>query len=310
MTFSIVARCARTGELGVAVSTAVPAVGSMCPYLRAGVGAVSTQSWVNPYLALDALDRMEQGDSAEAALESVLRTDAAAGLRQIGIVDREGRSAVWTGLECTGWAGHRNGTDYTVQGNMLTGPETVAAMAAAFESSAGTALDERLMAALEAGQGAGGDRRGRQSAALRIMRERAYPMLDLRVDEHVQPVAELRRVLKVARHQLVPFVEGMPTRDDPGRAPPPEVTQMLLDSPAMRPGGISDEPHPHTADVLAQWMGAAFVPERLAHNLRLYGGIVAEIERIRELDLSDLHPAVIFDPLRSLGADATGGGNV
>jgi len=310
MTFSIVARCARTGELGVAVSTAVPAVGSMCPYLRAGVGAVSTQSWVNPYLALDALDRMEQGDSAEAALESVLRTDAAAGLRQIGIVDREGRSAVWTGLECTGWAGHRNGTDYTVQGNMLTGPETVAAMAAAFESSAGTALDERLMAALEAGQGAGGDRRGRQSAALRIMRERAYPMLDLRVDEHVQPVAELRRVLKVARHQLVPFVEGMPTRDDPGRAPPPEVTQMLLDSPAMRPGGISDEPHPHTADVLAQWMGAPFVPERLAHNLRLYGSIVAEIERIRELDLSDLHPAVIFDPLRSLGADATGGGNV
>jgi uncharacterized Ntn-hydrolase superfamily protein len=311
MTFSIVARCARTGELGVAVSTAVPAAGSMCPYLRAGVGAVSTQSWVNPYLAMHALDRLEQGDSAEAALAAVLQSDSAAALRQIGIVDREGRSAVWTGADCTGWAGHRHGSDYTVQGNMLTGGETVEAMAQAFEANADAPLDERLMAALEVGQAAGGDRRGRQSAALRIVRKEAYAALDLRVDEHAEPVAELRRVLEVARHQLVPFIDGMPTRDDPGRAPPREVTDMLLASPARRPGrAASADPHAAHGEVLAQWMGTAFAPERLAHNLALYGGIAAEIGRMRELDLSGLHPAVIFDPARSLTGTTKGGTDV
>lgn len=311
MTFSIVARCARTGELGVAVSTAVPAVGAMCPYLRAGIGAVSTQSWVNPYLAMHALERLEQGDSAEAALAAVLRTDTAADLRQIGIVDQQGRSAVWTGADCTDWAGHLHGADYSVQGNMLTGGETVEAMAQAFEALADASLDERLMAALEAGQAAGGDRRGRQSASLRIVRKEAYAALDLRVDEHAEPVAELRRVLEVARHQLVPFIDGMPTRDDPGRAPPLEVTQMLLASPAQRPGGTSDARSPAVhGEVLAQWMGTSFASERLAHNLALYGGIVAEIGRLRELDLSGLHPAVIFDPVRALTPRANGGEDV
>ncbi|MDT8843572.1 DUF1028 domain-containing protein [Paraburkholderia fungorum] len=309
MTFSIVGRCARTGELGVAVSTAVPAVGSMCPYLRAGVGAVSTQSWVNPYLAMHALDSLEQGDSADAALERVLRTDSAAALRQIGIVDAQGRSAVWTGSDCTAWAGHRRGADYTVQGNMLTGAETVEAMADAFESRAGEALDERLMAALEAGQAAGGDRRGRQSAALRIVRTETYPALDLRVDEHAQPVAELRRVLAVARHQLIPFIDAMPTRDDPGRAPPSEVTQLLLKAPAARPGG-ADAMHAQAAQVLARWMGASFTPDRLAHNLTLYGGILAEIERLREIDLAGLHPAVVFEPVRSQLAGTRKGDHV
>ena len=97
MTFSIVARCKRTGALGVAVSTAVPAVGAMCPYVRAGVGAVSTQSWVNPYLAMNALDLLERGDSAESALKQVLEADPAAALRQLGIVDGQGRTATWTG---------------------------------------------------------------------------------------------------------------------------------------------------------------------------------------------------------------------
>jgi uncharacterized Ntn-hydrolase superfamily protein len=311
LTFSIVARCALTGELGVAVSTAVPAVGSLCPYLRAGVGAVSTQSWVNPYLATHALDRLEQGDSAEEALAAVLQPDSASALRQIGIVDREGRSAVWTGADCTGWAGHLHGVGYTIQGNMLTGGETVEAMGRAFEASAGAPLDERLMAALEAGQAGGGDRRGRQSAALHIVRKEAYAALDLRVDEHAEPVAELRRVLEVARRQLVPFIDGMPTRDDPGRAPPAEVVDMLLTSPTQRPGHTagagSESAH---GEALAKWMGTSFTPERLAHNLALYGGIVVEIMRLRELDLSALHPAVIFDPARSLMQTTKGGADV
>jgi uncharacterized Ntn-hydrolase superfamily protein len=307
MTFSIVARCARTAELGVAVSTAVPAVGSMCPYLRSGVGAVSTQSWVNPYLAMNALDLLGEGASAEETLASVLQSDRAADLRQVGIVDREGRGAACTGRECTGWAGHRNGAGYTVQGNMLVGAATVDAMVDAFESGEAEPLAERLMRALEAGQAAGGDRRGRQSAALSIMGREAYAALELRVDEHVDLVAELRRVLGVAREQLVPFVAGMPTRQDPGRAPGAEVTTLLLMSPAQRPGGHGDT-LATTGAVLSQWLGADVAGERLAHNLELYRGILAEIGRLRELDLSAMHPAIIFDPLRSLAPRAQGDG--
>jgi uncharacterized Ntn-hydrolase superfamily protein len=236
MTFSIVARCPETGALGVAVSTAVPAVGAMCPYLQAGVGAVSTQSWTNPYLALNALGLLEQGKSAEEALKQVLESDPAAALRQLGIVDHTGRAANWTGPDCTDWAGQRAGAGYAIQGNMLTGAAVLDAMVVAFEASAGEALGERLMRTLEAGQLAGGDKRGRQSAALKVMRDEAYAYLDLRVDEHAEPVAELRRVFVVALQQVVPFIEGMPTRNDPGRAPPANVTELLLTPPSLRPG--------------------------------------------------------------------------
>lgn len=301
MTFSIVARCARTGELGVAVATAVPAVGSMCPVLQANCGAVSTQSWVNPYLALDVLARLANGDSAETALAAALQGDPSAALRQIGVVDNAGRTAVWTGDQCTEWAGHRQGDGYSVQGNMLVDARTVDAMAAAFEADANAPLAERLMTALEAGDAAGGDKRGRQSASLKITGREAYAMLDLRVDEHAEPVAELRRVFGVAWHQLAPFVAGMPTREDPGRAPPADVTAMLLASPANRPNA-SESLTAQEGAVLAQWMGADFAPERLAHNLNLYRGILAEIALLRELDLDTEHPAVIFDPLRTLAA--------
>lgn len=307
MTFSIVARCARTGELGVAVSTAVPAVGAMCPYLRAGAGAVSTQSWVNPYLALNALDLLERGATAQSALKQVLEGDPAAALRQLGIVDRHGHTATWTGSQCTGWAGQRTGASFTIQGNMLTGPATLDAMQAAFESSAHCALAERLMRALEAGQMNGGDKRGRQSAALKVMGDEAYAQLDLRVDEHPDPVAELRRVFGVAQRQLTPFVQAMPTRGDPGRAPSADVTALLLTPPPMRPGA-RDEEAARDAHVLREWMGVAFASDRSAHNLTTYRSILAEITKLRELDLSATHPAVIFDPARAYGARTDGSG--
>jgi uncharacterized Ntn-hydrolase superfamily protein len=297
MTFSIVARCQRTGALGVAVSTAVPAVGAMCPYVRAGVGAVSTQSWVNPYLAMNALDLIERGESAESALEQVLKDDPAAALRQLGLVDSEGRTATWTGPSCTGWAGQRTGAGVTVQGNMLVGAATLDGMLDAFVSGTDESLEERLMRALEAGQAAGGDKRGRQSAALKVMRDEAYAYLDLRVDEHHDPVSELRRVFEVARHQFIPFVEGMPTRDDPGRAPPATVTNLLLKSPGQRPGA-TDWDETGEAAVLMRWMGVAFAQDRVDHNLSAYRSILGEISKLRELDLSSLHPAVIFDPAR------------
>jgi uncharacterized Ntn-hydrolase superfamily protein len=308
MTFSIVARCARTGALGVAVSTAVPAVGAMCMYLRTGVGAVSTQSWVNPYLALDALDLLDQGVSAEHALARVLDGDAAADLRQLGLVDRNGQSACWTGSQCTGWAGQRSGMSCTIQGNMLVGAGTLDAMLTAYEASDELALEERLMRALEAGQAAGGDKRGRQSAALKVVRNEAYAHLDLRVDEHHEPVAELRRVFEVAQRQFVPFVEGMPTRGDPGRTPPAAVTELLLTSPQSRPGATGPlDADMRVADmrVLGRWLGVEFAEQRVAHNLATYAPILAEISKLRELDLSEVHPVVVFDPARAYAGPST-----
>jgi uncharacterized Ntn-hydrolase superfamily protein len=306
MTFSIVARCPRTGALGVAVSSAVPAVGAMCVYLRTGVGAVSTQSWVNPYLALNALDMLELGASAENALAHVLENDPSADLRQVGIVDGNGQSATWTGSQCTGWAGQRTGASCTIQGNMLTGADTLDAMQAAFEASDERALEERLMSALEAGQAAGGDKRGRQSAALTVVRNEAYAYLDLRVDEHHDPVTELRRVFNVAQQQVIPFVEGMPTRGNPGRAPSAAVTELLLTPPQSRPGAL--ERSTGDAKVLGQWMGVEFAANRAAHNLTTYRSILAEISKLRELDLSTLHPAVVFDLARAYAAPTTTGG--
>jgi uncharacterized Ntn-hydrolase superfamily protein len=236
-TFSIAARCARTGMFGVAVSTAVPGVGGICPFLQAGVGAVSTQSWVNPYLGIDGIRLLAEGSNAEAALKQLVAEDPGRDVRQVGLVDRNGASAAWSGKDCTPWFGHVTGPDFAVQGNMLVGEATIAAMAAAFEQAATLDLPERLLVVLEAGQAAGGDKRGRQSAALKVVHREAYPYVDLRVDEHRHPVAELRRVFEVARQQYLPFIIGMPTRANPLGNLPDEVSTMLLTPPPYRPGG-------------------------------------------------------------------------
>ncbi len=225
-TFSIAARDAASGQLGIAVSTKVPAVGSICPFIRFGVGAVSTQAWVNPYLGPRILDRLAAGETAGEALERVMAAEPDGALRQVGVVDAAGRAAAFSGAEIDAWSGHRSGPDYMVQGNMLVGADTVEAMAEAFIDTAGVnaagvdaagdmALGERLLRALEAGQAAGGDRRGRQSAALLVRGPEIYPVVDLRVDEHADPVAELRRIHEVAKRELFPFLAALPTRDNP-----------------------------------------------------------------------------------------------
>ncbi len=218
----------------MAVASAVPAVGSMCPYLVAGVGAVSTQSWVNPYLALGVLESLRGGIGAQQALDAVLAADTDAALRQIGVIGRAGPGVAWTGTGCTAWQGQIVGADFAIQGNMLAGEATLQAMHAAWQHDPAADLAERLMAALEAGDAAGGDFRGKQSAALKIVGEEAYASVDLRVDEHAEPVTELRRVLGVARLQLLPFVRGMPRRQSVPRSLPEEVTRMLLRPPSQR----------------------------------------------------------------------------
>jgi len=214
-TFSIAARCRRTGELGVAVSTKVPAVGSLCPFVRSGIGAVATQAWVNPMLGPRVLDALATGLGADAALRETLDREPDREIRQLGVVDARGASAGFTGADTDPWKGDRHGPDYAVQGNMLVGEATIAAMERAFLDGADESLAERLMRALEAGQAAGGDKRGRQSAALLVHGEEEYPAVDLRADEHPDPVAELRRIFEIAKRELFPFVAALPTRKNP-----------------------------------------------------------------------------------------------
>ncbi len=233
-TFSIVARCARTGEFGVAVATAVPAVGAMCPYLVARVGAASTQSWVNPYLAIDTLRAMAAGVPAADALANELKNDVDAAMRQVGVIGRDGPGVAWTGEACTAWQGHLVGDDFAIQGNMLTGGNTLDAMQAAFMSDPLASLDERLMSALEAGDRIGGDFRGKQSATLQVVGDEEYRKVDLRVDEHTAPVSELRRLLEIARRQLFPFVAGMPKRTGTSLKLGDDVMAILLRSPSNR----------------------------------------------------------------------------
>jgi len=241
-TFSIVGRCARTGQLGVAVSTADVGAGRLVTWARAGVGAVATQSWPSLYLAIDALRLMEEGVSAPEAMTLVLREDPGRAVRQLGVVDARGGSATFSGDECTTWYGGINGPDFAAQGNMLIRGDTVTAMAESFPGTVELDLAERLMRALEAGQAGGGDKRGRQCAALLVVDREEYPLWDLRVDEHPQPVAELRRVYEVARLDLLPFVEGLPTRANPLGSLSDEFIESNLLPPPQRPGGGGSGP--------------------------------------------------------------------
>lgn len=234
-TFSIVAVDEKSGEIGVAVQSKIVGVGAIVPFARAGVGAVATQSFANVRYGPVGLAMLEIGFTPEQAIDSLTRSDPAATNRQVGIVDATGRAAAFTGEDCNDWAGEHVGDGYAVQGNILAGEEVVKAMAESFEAAEGV-LAERLLAALEAGQEAGGDKRGRQSAALLVVRENwGYGGLndrfrDLRVDEHPEPIRELRRVYE-AHRKLFPR---------PGRSmetePEPEAEKEVDDS------GTPEEP--------------------------------------------------------------------
>lgn len=202
MTFSIIARDPETGAFGVAVSTAVPAVGAMVPHVKAGVGAIATQSYTNVVLGIDGLVLLERGMSPEEALTSLLARDEGAALRQCAGIDSHGRVFAYSGAQCVDWYGSRSGENHSVQGNMLVGKETIDAMAESFEVSNGH-LSSRLLKALEAGQAAGGDKRGRESAALLVapFLDPEYSKIDIRVDLHDDPVAELRRIFNVMRER-------------------------------------------------------------------------------------------------------------
>lgn len=201
-TFSIVARDPDTGELGVAVQSRVLGVGAIVPYAKAGVGAIATQSYANPVYGPDGLKLLAEGKSAEETLAALTKADDQQTVRQAGIIAPKGKPANFTGEKCMAWAGGRTGEHYAVQGNILAGQPVVDGMATAFENTKGP-LSARLLAALDAGQAAGGDKRGMQSAALLVVRDGwGYGggndrYIDLRVDDHAEPIRELRRLLEL-----------------------------------------------------------------------------------------------------------------
>lgn len=209
MTFSLLIRDPATGALGAAVASRFFAVGALTIAAEGGVAVLSTQALVNPIYAVRAMPRLREGEDPQAVLESLVAADAGAEHRQFHILDASGRIAQHTGTGCIAWAGSVRGTDVSVAGNMLAGPEVVARTRDAFAAATGT-LAERMLAAMEAGEAAGGDRRGRQSAALKLVSRDPYPDLDLRADDHPDPLAELRRLYRVSLERFAVFRRFLP----------------------------------------------------------------------------------------------------
>lgn len=215
MTWSIVARDARSGGIGVAVATCAFAVGARVPFAATGVGVIATQSHVNPFYGPRGLELLRQGATPGEVVRILTEADRNRAVRQLQVLDAGGRSAAFTGDACVGWCGQRAGEGYSLAGNMLAGPDVLEATERAFRASEGEPLARRFLAALAAGQAAGGDRRGRQSAAMLIHDMEEYPLVDIRVDDAADPLAELARLLGLHERVFLPYRSLMPNRLDP-----------------------------------------------------------------------------------------------
>jgi uncharacterized Ntn-hydrolase superfamily protein len=214
MTWSRVARDA-SGALGVAVASRFFAVGALCPAVRAGRGALSTQALINPLFARDGLALLDEGLTAEAVIARLVESDAGRDARQVHAIDAAGRTAAHTGIACIEWCGHRAGEGYSLAGNMLAGPQVLEATAKSYEAHAHLPFARRLIVAMQAGEDAGGDNRGKQAAALLIHTTEDHPFLDLRVDDHAEPIAELARLYDVSLERYQPFWGCLASSRDP-----------------------------------------------------------------------------------------------
>jgi uncharacterized Ntn-hydrolase superfamily protein len=212
MTFSIVARCPRSGQFGVAAATGVPAVGKLLTHAAPGLGAVATQAKLNPYIGIDGLRDLAEGLDAATVRARRIAADPEPERRQFAVIDRAGLTAAHTGVECLPWAGSLAGDGFSVQGNRLEGPQVLAAVAAAFRDMAEAPLADRLMAALDAGDRVGGDREPEVSATIYVVDREEYPLWDIRVDDHPDPIAELHRLHGVFRETILREIETMPKR--------------------------------------------------------------------------------------------------
>jgi len=214
MTWSILVRDSATSALGAAVASRFFAVGALCIHVEGRVAALATQAMVNPMYAVRAMPRLREGVAPDTVLAALVGEDPGRAQRQFHILDASGRIAQHTGEGCVSWAGHARGMDVSVAGNMLAGPDVVARTLDAFMGAAG-GLAERLLTAMEAGEAAGGDKRGRQSAALQVCLADPYPDLDIRADDHPDPLAELRRLHRVGLERYAVFRRYLAGTDNP-----------------------------------------------------------------------------------------------
>ena len=211
MTFSLIAK-ESDGSIGLIVASKFFACGAVVPFVSGKV-AVASQAFCNPIWGTEGRARMEAGESAEAVISDLASRDDGRAIRQAHMMDLDGQFAVHTGADCVDWAGHLIRADHSVAGNMLAGARVIEATSEAFAASAGKPFAERLIGAMQAGESAGGDKRGRQAAGLVIHKGQSHAWLDLRADDHADPLDELARLWDVAQERYVHFAKGMPTED-------------------------------------------------------------------------------------------------
>jgi len=217
MTWSIVARDPQTGHFGIAVASRFFAVGAAVPHIKGRVGAIATQAFVSPLYGTDGLKLLEEDKSPEEIIETLTARDDGRRQRQFHLIDAKGRNAAYTGEICVDWAGHLVDDNVSVAGNMLAGPQVIAETLRVYKerAAAGAPLAERLLDAMDAGEAAGGDKRGRQSATMVLYRDQDYPWLRINADDHTDPLVELRRLYAVAGERFLHVAETMPTRENP-----------------------------------------------------------------------------------------------
>ena len=215
MTWSIIARDDATGQFGIAVATRFFAVGARVPHIAAGIGGIATQALVNPYYGIDGVRLLRDGRTPREIVETLIAADGGRESRQLHIMDAGGRIAAHTGSECVDWCGHIEGNHFSIAGNMLAGARVLDDTAKAYIANETLPFAQRLIAAMRSGEAAGGDKRGKQSAALLIYGDEEWSDLDLRVDDHSDPLAELERLEQVSRERWVHFRQFLPSRKNP-----------------------------------------------------------------------------------------------
>lgn len=215
MTWSIIIRDPESGMFGIAIASKFFAVGALCPDAEAHAGAVCTQALMNPSYAKRSLAMLREGLKPADICRLIVSGDKGAGQRQLHMLDRQGLTAAHTGADCTDWCGHLNEQNISVAGNMLAGPGVIADTLETFRARDDLPIVERLLTAMEAGEAAGGDKRGKQSAALLIQGDEPYPRFTIRADDHADPLAELRRLYDVAKDRFIPFSSCFPTSERP-----------------------------------------------------------------------------------------------
>lgn len=235
MTYSLLARDEESGLFGLAVASKFFAAGAICPWSGGPHGIAMSQALPNPELGHRALGLLAEGHSAPDVVAMLSRMDPGMDQRQLHVLDAQGRPGAYTGENCIDWCGSASAPGVSVAGNMLAGPQVVAATLSSWQENAGMPIVERLIAAMQAGEDAGGDKRGRQSIGLRIQGPEVFPRLDLRVDDHEDPITELRRLYEVAKLRFIPFSTGFPRAERPYGILDREVTERIIERDAGKP---------------------------------------------------------------------------